>query len=66
MPLRVVPAGAQASGSVWNYHIKLAMPESNNFLVCQYKVLFDAQEQVKEDIWRRHQCLDIINETAPR
>lgn len=50
---------------VWHYHIKMHMPASENYLVCQYKVIFDGQNLVKEGVWRRHQCLDIMNGTAP-
>ena len=56
-----------AEGEEWNYNVTLRMPASENYLVCQYKVVFDGQEEaVKDLVWRRHQCLDIVNGTAPR
>ncbi|OWT54433.1 outer membrane protein assembly factor BamE domain-containing protein [Candidimonas nitroreducens] len=52
-------------GPEWNYNFTLRMPASQNYLVCQYKVVFDdSQRQVKETVWRRRQCLDIVNGAA--
>lgn len=51
-------------GTEWNYNFKFLMPESENYLVCQYKVVFDDAEQVLETVWRRHQCLDIVTAAA--
>ncbi|MEG7358508.1 outer membrane protein assembly factor BamE domain-containing protein [Pseudomonas citronellolis] len=43
-------------GVEWEYNFKLRMASSQNFLVCQYKVLFDEQHLVREAVWRRRQC----------
>lgn len=52
-------------GQEWDYNFKFRMPESTNYLVCQYKVVLDAQQQaVREAAWRRTQCLDLV--TAKR
>lgn len=40
----------------WEYDVRFRMPRSENYLVCQYKVLFDGQQSVKETVWRRRQC----------
>ena len=55
----------QAQGSrglEWDYNFKFLMPQSQNYLVCQYKVVFegDQAEKVREAVWRRHQCLDLV------
>ncbi|MFC4298945.1 hypothetical protein ACFO0J_12910 [Castellaniella hirudinis] len=55
-----------SKGEEWDYHLRLRMPESENYLVCQYKVVIDSAQKVKESVWRRHQCLDIVEGTAPR
>ena len=49
-----------ARGTEWDYHFKFVMPQSSNYLVCQYKVVFDEAQQVREAVWRRHQCADIV------
>ena len=43
-------------GREWDYNFKFKMPQSQNYLVCQYKVVFDAQELVRDGTWRRRQC----------
>lgn len=40
----------------WDYDLKLMLPQSQNYLVCQYKVRFDENQRVRETIWRRRQC----------
>lgn len=50
-----------ASGREWNYDFTFILPRSQNYLVCQYKVVFDGAQQVSGSAWRRHQCLDIVN-----
>lgn len=58
-PEHVAPS---SNGVDWDYNVKLPLPHSKNTLVCQYKVVVDSkQEQVVETVWRRHQCLDIVN-----
>ncbi|WP_225783764.1 outer membrane protein assembly factor BamE [Xenophilus sp. Marseille-Q4582] len=48
-------------GPEWDYHFKFRMPQSQNYLVCQYKVVFDgAGQAVRETVWRRQQCLDLV------
>jgi len=43
----------------WEYDVRFKMPQSDNYLVCQYKVLFDGKMAVKETVWRRRQCEQI-------
>lgn len=60
---------AQAAGSrgpEWDYNLTLRMPASENYLVCQYKVVFDEAPRVKDTVWRRRQCQDIVEGSAPR
>jgi len=49
-----------ALGTEWDYHFKFQMPQSANYLVCQYKVVFDDSQAVRSTVWRRRQCLDLI------
>ncbi|CAM5222122.1 hypothetical protein CDEF62S_01041 [Castellaniella defragrans] len=49
-------------GEEWNYNIRLVMPVSKNSLVCQYKVVFAADQQVRDTVWRRRQCQQIAAE----
>src|SRR3546814_17124524 len=55
-----------SQGPEWNYNFTLLLPRSENYMVCQYKVVFDGKEQVKETVWRRRQCLDIVNGTQAK
>lgn len=48
-PLRV-------RGMEWDYNFQLKMPESQNYLVCQYKVVFTEDQRVRSTVWRRRQC----------
>lgn len=45
----------------WDYQFKFAMTNSQNFLVCQYKVKFDRENRVQSAIWRRQQCAALAN-----
>lgn len=48
-------------GKEWDYNFKFLMPQSTNYLVCQYKVVFDgATTAVRETVWRRRQCQDLV------
>lgn len=48
---------AGSRGQEWDYNFKFRLPQSQNYLVCQYKVVFEGQSQtVRETVWRRHQC----------
>lgn len=49
-------AGAQSTGRAWDCNVKLKMPQSQNYLVCQYKVVFDERQLVSDTVWRRRQC----------
>jgi outer membrane protein assembly factor BamE (lipoprotein component of BamABCDE complex) len=40
----------------WDYNFKFKMPQSINYIVCQYKVTFDEQRLVNDATWRRRQC----------
>jgi outer membrane protein assembly factor BamE (lipoprotein component of BamABCDE complex) len=50
-------------GPEWDYNLKLPLPHAGNYMVCQYKVLFDAGSQrVRNTVWRRRQCQDIVKQ----
>jgi len=56
-PLRT---GQGDRGPEWDYHLKLDLADED-FIVCQYKVVFDARNAaVVETHWRRYQCRDAI------
>lgn len=40
----------------WDYQFKFMLPNSENYLICQYKVRFDRDNLVKSTAWRRRQC----------
>ena len=52
---------SSSRGTEWSYRFKFLLPHSQHYLVCQYKVVFDDAQHVRETVWRRHQCLDIVN-----
>lgn len=53
--------GDGKKGPEWDYNLKFLMPASANYLVCQYKVVLDAEKKtVTETVWRRKQCQDIV------
>lgn len=43
-------------GHEWDYDFKFVLEPSKNFIVCQYKVVFDPAHLVREQVWRRQQC----------
>lgn len=52
--------GHGAGGPEWDYNLKLDLADED-FIVCQYKVVFDARsEVVVATQWRRYQCRDAI------
>ncbi len=51
----------ESRGSQWHYTFKFVLPQSKNYMVCQYKVVFDSAQKVLETAWRREQCLDIVS-----
>ncbi|MDU4255775.1 MULTISPECIES: outer membrane protein assembly factor BamE [Pseudomonas] len=51
-------------GIEWDYNFKLWMASSESFLVCQYKVVFNEQQLVREAVWRRQQCRQLVNGQA--
>lgn len=51
---------AGPKGQEWDYNFKLRQPQSGNLLVCQYKVVFDEAGAVRESVWRRRQCQQLI------
>lgn len=56
-PLRT---GQGPRGPEWDYNLKLDLAD-HDFIVCQYKVVFDADgEHVAETVWRRYQCRDAM------
>lgn len=48
----------------WDYDVRLKMPQSDNFLICQYKIVFDQQDLVAETVWRRRQCAQIASQQS--
>lgn len=48
----------------WDYNFTFRMRNSEHYIVCQYKVVFDQEHKVERGFWRRHQCLDIVDGTA--
>lgn len=61
-PLRRQGAGAKA----WEYNFQIRMPQSQNYLVCQYKILFDEKDLLSAAVWRRRQCAQIVTDAAAR
>jgi outer membrane protein assembly factor BamE (lipoprotein component of BamABCDE complex) len=54
-------------GPEWDYNFKFRLPESSNYLVCQYKVVFDeGKKAVRETVWRRKQCLDLVSKATAK
>ncbi len=53
------PVSAYGDGS-WNFNLAFRLPQGNR-IVCQYRVFFDEDEAVAGTIWRRPQCVDIMN-----
>ena len=54
--------GSGKSGNEWDYNLKFKMPNSENYMVCQYKLVVDeGKKQIADTVWRRKQCLDIVN-----
>ena len=49
------------SGQEWDYDVSFKMPKSENYLVCQYKVVINASQKLQETVWRRQQCLDLVS-----
>ncbi|RYX96002.1 MAG: hypothetical protein EOO28_09660 [Comamonadaceae bacterium] len=48
-------------GREWDYNFKFRLPRSENYLVCQYKVVLnDGGQTVRETSWRRKQCSDLV------
>ena len=47
---------------VWNYSFRMKMASSQNFFICQYKVIFDDRMMVKDVVWRRRQCQDLAKD----
>lgn len=50
------------SGQEWDYNFKFLMPQSHNYLVCQYKVTFGDDHRVRDTVWRRRQCQQLVGE----
>lgn len=45
----------------WFYNVNLPLDGIKDYLVCQFKVTFNAQQQVSSSEWRRPQCRDRYN-----
>ena len=57
-----VKKGSGKLGTEWDYNLQFKMPRSQNYLVCQYKLVVDeAKQVVNEAVWRRRQCLQLVN-----
>lgn len=56
------PISAYGDGS-WNFNVSFRLPQGNR-LICQYRVYFDASEQVAGTVWRRPQCANIATGKA--
>ena len=52
-------------GGQWGYDFKFAMPQSQSYLVCQYKVVFDEHQNVSDTAWRRRQCQQLTSGEPP-
>lgn len=50
----------RALGTECDYHFKFQMTQSANYLVGQYKIMFDGNQPVHRAVWRRRQCLDLV------
>lgn len=50
------PLAEDSLGGDWDYDVRFKLPQSQNVLVCQYKVRFDEERRVRETTWRRRQC----------
>lgn len=57
-------AGNGKRGTEWDYTFKFLLAPSQNYVVCQYKVVFDDQQMVREQVWRRRQCQDLAQTAA--
>lgn len=55
-------APLRRNGQEWDYNFQLKMEQSGNYLVCQYKVVFDEQKRVRDTVWRRRQCQQLAGE----
>ncbi len=53
---QIIGQPVKKNGRAWDYQFKFAMTNSQNFLVCQYKVKFDREARVETATWRRQQC----------
>ena len=55
------------SGTEWDYNLKFLLPASENYMVCQYKLVMDDGKQVVEQaVWRRSQCKDIVDSASAK
>ncbi|MFT4198854.1 MAG: OmpA family protein [Pseudoxanthomonas sp.] len=52
-------------GHEWDYNFKFVLEPSKNYIVCQYKVVFDQAQAVREQVWRRRQCQLLAEAEAP-
>jgi len=53
-----------ARDAEWDYNVRLKMPQSENYLICQYKIVFDQHDLVLETVWRRRQCAQIASQQS--
>lgn len=44
-----------------DYNLKFKMADSENYIVCQYKLVVDGNQKVIENtVWRRRQCMNMV------
>ncbi len=53
-----------SDGAWWFYDINLPLDSGDDYLVCQYRLTFDNDDNVEEIDWRRQQCGALYNKLA--
>ncbi|MFT4256646.1 MAG: OmpA family protein [Pseudoxanthomonas sp.] len=52
-------------GHEWDYNFKFVLEPSKNYIICQYKLVLDQAQQVREQVWRRRQCQLLAEAETP-
>jgi len=50
----------------WNYIFNFRTGKGNEFITCQYRIVYDATAVVESTHWKEHQCEELVNSAAPR
>jgi len=58
------PISGKGNDDWWFYNINLPLGDSDDYLVCQYRVAFNSLDQVSEIMWRRPQCENIFQKLS--